>query len=119
MVVPATAVVGAMVLSSGASANTLNDSVLLVLPTPAVVTEMLCAPSGALPAIWSDALTVVKLLLMSEPETRVTPAGRFNVAPIRPVPEMLTGTVAPVPPVPGVMLAIAGIGPVIVNVTAL
>src|SRR5476649_1066924 len=92
---------------------------LLVLPAPGVVTEIDCVPSGAAPSILSDAVIVVKLLLTSVPGTRVTPAGRFRVPSVRPVPVRTTGTVAPVPPVLGARLASTGIGPVIVNTTAL
>src|SRR5262249_11292187 len=48
-VVLAVAVVGAIVLISGASANTVKVTGLLVLPVPGVVTVMLCGPSSALP----------------------------------------------------------------------
>src|SRR5450432_31518 len=120
MVTPAVEDVGASgLMSSGARAKVVKPRPLLVLPTPGVVTEMVCRPRGALPAIRSDALTVVKLLLTSVPATRVTPGGRFNVAPTRPVPVRVTGMVAPVPPVLGLMPVSTGTGPVIVNVTAL
>ena len=105
-VVPAVAVVGEIVEISGASANTVNVTGLLVLPTPGVVTVMVCAPSGALPAISRVAVSWLKL--DTGVPTTVMPVGRFKVPNVRPVPAMVIGTVAPVPPVFGVMLVITG-----------
>ena len=75
--VPAAAVAGAMVFSSGARAKTVTLTGRLV--PPGVVAVMFWAPSGALPATTMVAVMVPKLV--TGVPLRVMPVGRVKVPP--------------------------------------
>jgi len=114
-VTPAPTALGVTVFSSGARANTVRVTGVVV--PPGVVIVKLAVPRVALPAIRTLCVSEVKLVVGVP--TSEMPAGTFTVPPIRPVPVKMSGMVAPVPPVAGESADTVGVGAVTLNVTVL
>ena len=89
--VPCTPTFGLMLVRVGPGAVTVKVTALLV--PPAVVALMLCGPCVAVAAM--ARMVVIWVAAMLEAPPKVMPAGRFNVAPSRLVPVMVTATLLP------------------------
>ena len=109
--VPALAVTGAMLVSTGRILN-VNG---VVVP-PGVVRVMLFGPAGIVEAITRVAL--IEFTVTTGAPASVMPAGRFSVASMKPVPTRVTGTDEAAEPSAGVMLVSTGTGALTVKVTA-
>ena len=110
--VPALAVAGAMLVSTG---GILNVSELL-LP-PGVVTVMLCGPAGTVEAM--TRVAVIEVGVTTGAPESVIPAGRFSVPPNSPVPARVTGTDEAADPCAGAIPVSWGVGAESVNASAL
>src|SRR5438270_12943745 len=104
-----------MLVSVGVGGLTVKASALLA--PPAVVTEMVCVPAGALAAM--ARVAVIWVAVMAGVPVTVTPAGRFRVEPSRLVPAMVAATLVPCTPVTGVMVVKTGVGGLIVKASVL
>ena len=112
--VPRPPLLGVIEVSAGPT--TVNVTALLVVPL--TVTVMLWAPSVVVAAMLSVAVTVVSFTATKLLTVMLGEPGAFtDVAPVRPMPVMVTGTLVPRAPELGAIDA--SVGATTVNVTAL